>query len=66
MSLSRENKQETGQIGRMTSMDALEVIKRRLDDFQRLGWYGEIVVKVEGGRIRHVEARPVIRDYQAQ
>ncbi len=52
--------------GDMSIEGAIAALRRRLADFKREGWYGEIVIKVEEGRIRHVEARPIIRDYQAR
>lgn len=52
--------------GDLSIEGAIAALRRRLADFKREGWYGEIVIKLEEGRIRHVEARPVIRDYQAR
>lgn len=52
--------------GDLSIEGTIAALRRRLADFKREGWYGDIVIKLEEGRIRYVEARPIIRDYQAR
>ncbi len=49
----------------MALEDALRAVRYRLMEFTSQRWYGDINIKLEAGQIRHVEARPVIRDTAA-
>lgn len=46
----------------MTPDDALRAVRYRLMEFIGSRWYGDINIKIEAGQIRHVEARPIMRD----